>query len=254
MPNRINIRIGEIEELGDRDVIVNAVGDIAALKGSNTRLMELEFNSKAVESYGTRLKNSGFHGILINISNPCDVITKKLSDLLGLEKGKVFGTGTGLDTARLKLRLQEKSGVSAKSISAYMIGEHGSNQIAPVSAISFNGLSLSEFEKIQGIDFDLSEIEKDAKEGGWITYNGKFCTEYAIALTAARLVRFIRYDEKAIVPVSAPLDGEYGENNLFVGVPAIVGRNGIEKVIEIPLSESDKHRFHDCCESIRANL
>lgn len=135
-----------------------------------------------------------------------------------------------------------------------MIGEHGSNQIAPASAISFNGLSLSDFEKIQKIDFDLLEIEKDAKEGGWITYNGKFCTEYAIALTAARLVRYIRYDEKAIVPVSAPLDGEYKESGLFVGVPAIVGRNGIEKVIEIPLSDADKKRFHDCCESIRGNL
>lgn len=254
LPHKVNIRIGEVEDLGDRDVIVNAVGDIAALKGTNTRLMELEFNSKAVESYGTRLKNSGFNGILINISNPCDVITKKLSDLLSLEKGKVFGTGTGLDTARLKLRLQEKSGVSAESITAYMIGEHGSNQIAPASAISFNGLSLSDFEKIQGINIGLSEIEKDAKEGGWITYNGKFCTEYAIALTAARLVRFIRYDEKAIVPVSALLDGEYGESGLFVGVPAIVGRNGIEKVIEIPISDVDKKRFHDCCDSIRANL
>ena len=254
LPHRVNIRIGEIEDLGDRDVIVNAVGDIAALKGSNTRLMELEFNTKAIESYGTRLKNSGFNGILINISNPCDVITKKLSDILGLEKGRVFGTGTGLDTARLKLRLQEKSGVSVESITAYMIGEHGSNQITPASAISFNGLSLFDFEKAKGIKFDLPEIEKDAKEGGWITYNGKFCTEYAIALTAARLVRFVRYDEKAIVPVSAPLEGEYDENGLFVGVPAIVGRNGIEKVIEIQLSESDKKRFHDCCESIRANL
>ena len=254
LPHRVNIRIGEIEDLGDRDVIVNAVGDIAALKGSNTRLMELEFNTKAIESYGTRLKNSGFNGILINISNPCDVITKKLSDILGLEKGRVFGTGTGLDTARLKLRLQEKSGVSVESITAYMIGEHGSNQITPASAISFNGLSLFDFEKAKGIKFDLPEIEKDAKEGGWITYNGKFCTEYAIALTAARLVRFVRYDEKAIVPVSAPLEGEYDERGLFVGVPAIVGRNGIEKVIEIPLSESDKKRFHDCCESIRANL
>ena len=254
LPHKVDIRIADIEEFGDRDVIINAVGDIAALKGSNTRLMELEFNSKAILTYAERLKNSGFNGVLINISNPCDVITKKLSDLLSLPKGRVFGTGTGLDTARLKLRLQQSTGISAETITAYMIGEHGSNQIAPGSVISFNGLSLKDYEKNNDTTLDLSSIEKDAKEGGWITYNGKFCTEYAIALTAARLVRYIRYDEKAVVPVSALLEGEYGENGLFVGVPAVVGKNGVEKVIEIPLSDDDKKRFHDCCESIRANL
>ena len=254
LPHKVDIRIADIEEFGDRDVIINAVGDIAALKGSNTRLMELEFNSKAILTYAERLKNSGFNGVLINISNPCDVITKKLSDLLSLPKGRVFGTGTGLDTARLKLRLQQNTGISAETITAYMIGEHGSNQIAPGSVISFNGLSLKDYEKNNDTTLDLSSIEKDAKEGGWITYNGKFCTEYAIALTAARLVRYIRYDEKAVVPVSALLEGEYGENGLFVGVPAVVGKNGVEKVIEIPLSDDDKKRFHDCCESIRANL
>ncbi|MBQ2609233.1 MAG: L-lactate dehydrogenase [Butyrivibrio sp.] len=254
LPHKVSVRIGEIEDLGDRDVIINAVGDIAALKGTGTRLMELEFNSKAILSYADRLRNSGFNGILINISNPCDVITKKLSDLLGFEKGKVFGTGTGLDTARLKLRLQESTGISAQSLTAYMIGEHGSNQIAPRSVISFNGLSLEEYEKAEGVKLDLDAIEKDAKEGGWITYNGKFCTEYAIALTAARLVRYIRYDEKAVVPVSALLEGEYGESGLFVGVPAVVGRGGVERVVEIPLSDNDKKRFHECCESIRANL
>lgn len=135
LPHKVSVRIGEIEDFGDRDVIINAVGDIAALKGTGTRLMELEFNSKAILSYADRLRDSGFNGILINISNPCDVITKKLSDLLGFEKGKVFGTGTGLDTARLKLRLQESTGISAQSLTAYMIGEHGSNQIAPRSVI-----------------------------------------------------------------------------------------------------------------------
>lgn len=135
LPHKVSVRIGEIEDFGDRDVIINAVGDIAALKGTGTRLMELEFNSKAILSYADRLRDSGFNGILINISNPCDVITKKLSDLLGFEKGKVFGTGTGLDTARLKLRLQESTGISAQSLTAYMIGEHGSNQIAPRAVI-----------------------------------------------------------------------------------------------------------------------
>ncbi len=255
LPHRVNIKIGSIEDLKDRDVIVNAVGNIAALRGTNTRLSEMEFNMNAIQTYAKRLKDSGFNGILINISNPCDVITKWLADFLDLPAGHVLGTGTGLDTARLKWRLQDSTGVSSHSITAYMMGEHGSAQITPWSQVSFNGLSLEEAAKTdERFRFDKDAIEQGAREGGWITFNGKFCTEYAIALTAARLVRIVKYDEKEIIPVSTKLDGEYGEKGLFAGVPALIGKNGVEKVIELPLTDTEKEKFHACCEGIRANI
>ncbi len=255
LPHRVKIEIGEVEDLGDRDVIVNCVGDIIALKGTHTRLTELTFNMHAIYTYAERLKKSGFRGVLVNISNPCDVITKWLSDILELPRGQVIGTGTGLDTARLKYRLQAQTGVDAKSITAYMIGEHGNEQITPWSACSFGGLRLSDAApEDPRFGFDRMEMEASAREGGWTTYNGKFCTEYAIALTAAKLVRLIRYDEKAIVPASVELKGEYGESGLFVGVPARIGRNGAEEVIELPLTMEEKIRFHKCCEGVRKNL
>ena len=255
LPHRVNIKIGKIEDLKDTDLIINAVGNIIALKGTNTRLSEMEFNMNAIQSYATKLKESGFKGILVNISNPCDVITKWLAEFLNLPQGHVLGTGTGLDTARLKLRLQEKTGVSTHSITAFMLGEHGSQQIAPWSQVSFNGLLLDKIaENDEAFKFDRDAVEKDAREGGWITYNGKFCTEYAIALTAARLARIIKYDEKEIIPVSYELNGEYGESGLFAGVPALVGRNGVERVIELELTDEEKVKFHSCCDGIRANI
>lgn len=254
-PHRVDIRVGNFEDLADCDVIVNAVGSILMLKETHNRLDELIFNMHATFLNAPKIKASGFGGVLINISNPCDVITKWMADILELPEGHVLGTGTGLDTARLKLRLQQQTGIDAKSINAFMIGEHGNKQITAWSATSFNGLPLDvAAEHDLRFQFNRDEMEKSAAQGGWVTYNGKFCTEYAIALTAARLVRNIKYDEHAIVPVSAKLDGQYGESGLFAGVPAKIGRNGIEEVIELPLTSSEKERFHECCEGIRSYL
>ncbi len=250
LPHRVKVEIGEVEDLGDRDVVVNCVGDILALKGTHTRLTELTFNMKAIDGYAHRLRDSGFKGVLVNISNPCDVVAKWFNDILKLPKGHVIGTGTGLDTARLKLRLQEATGVDAKSITAYMLGEHGNEQFSAWSACSLGGASL----KGAGYSFDLDKMEASAREGGWTTYNGKFCTEYAIAMTAAKLVRAIRFDENIIMPVSALLDGEYGEKDLYAGVPAVIGREGAKKIIELELTDEEKERFHKCCDGIRKNI
>lgn len=254
LPVRTDIRIADnISEFGDRDLIINAVGDIIALKGTHTRLSELVFNMHAIHTYAEQLKESGFSGIFINISNPCDVITKWLADILQLPDGHVFGTGTGLDTARLKLRLQQATGVSTDSINAYMIGEHGNAQIAAFSQATFGGVLLDRLSDPE-FQFDRAEMEKSAREGGWTTYNGKYCTEYAIAQTVVRLARAVIHDQKAVYAVSAKLDGLYDESGLFAGVPAVVGKNGVEKVIELPLTEEEKSRFHECCDSIRTNI
>ena len=254
-PHRVDIRVGNFEDLCDCDVIVNAVGSILMLKQTHNRLDEMVFNMHATFLNAPKIRESGFNGVLINISNPCDVITKWMADILELPEGHVLGTGTGLDTARLKLRLQQQTGIDAKSISSYMIGEHGNKQIAVWSATTFNGLPLSvAAQNDHRFRFNQDELEKSAAQGGWVTYNGKFCTEYAIALTAARLVRHIKYDEHAIVPVSAKLDGQYGESGLYAGVPARIGRNGVEEVIELPLTSLEKARFHECCDGIRDYL
>ena len=254
LPHKVKITVGDYSDLGDADVIINSTGKITLLIGSNNRDSELNYCVPNVRTYIPKIKASGFHGILINITNPCDVITREFAKGLGLPKGHVFGTGTGLDSARLISSLADQTGVSPKSITAYMIGEHGNAQSAAWSAVSFNGKPLKELEDRPEFSFDHDALQKKAVMGGWVTFSGKHCTEYAIAATAVRDAYAVLHDEKLIVPASMELDGEYGEKDVFAGVPCVLGKDGVEEVLELNLSEEEKAKFHDCCESIRKNF
>ena len=254
LPHRVTVNAGDFSDLGDCDVIVNSVGKIELLE-THDRLTEMDFTIAAVRGYVDKIKASGFDGVLINITNPCDIVTRELAMGLGLPKGRVFGTGTGLDTSRLLSALNRQTGIDHKSITAYMLGEHGALQFAPWSCVSFRGMPLDELAKTdEKFRFDRDALQKESIGGGWVTYAGKQCTEYGICTTAARMVHIVLHDEKAIMPASMELDGEYGETGLFAGVPCLIGKNGVEQIIELPLTDEEKAKFHDCCEGIRKNM
>ena len=254
LPHRVTVNPGDFADLGDCDVIVNSVGKIELLE-THDRLTEMDFTIAAVRGYVDKIKASGFDGVLINITNPCDIVTRELAMGLGLPKGRVFGTGTGLDTSRLLSALNRQTGIDHKSITAYMLGEHGALQFAPWSCVSFRGMPLDELAKTdEKFRFDRDALQKESIGGGWVTYAGKQCTEYGICTTAARMAHIVLHDEKAIMPASMELDGEYGETGLFAGVPCLIGKNGVEQIIELPLTDEEKAKFHDCCEGIRKNM
>ena len=254
MPHRVTINGGDFADLGDCDVIVNSVGKIELLE-THDRLTEMDFTIAAVRGYVDKIKASGFNGVLINITHPCDIVTRELALGLGLPKGRVFGTGTGLDTSRLLSALARQTGIDHKSITAYMLGEHGNLQFAPWSCVSFRGMPLDKWaETDEKFRFDREALKKESIGGGWVTYAGKQCTEYGICTTAARMVSIVLHDEKAIMPASMELDGEYGETGLFVGVPCVIGKDGVEQVIELPLTDEEKATFHACCEGVRKNM
>lgn len=247
--------IGDFALLKDCDILINSVGQIDLLRTGHDRFTELRFNIPAVRSYAPYIAASGFDGIIVNISNPCDVITHELIRLIPLPKGHIFGTGTGLDTARLRAALADRLGVSVDSITAYMFGEHGSHQITPWSVTSYNGVPLSVMEGLDGrFVFDRDKAEHAAAEGGWVTYYGKFHTEFAISLTASRIVKAIIYDEQAVLPASCLLEGQYGETGVCAGVPAVIGAGGVELIPELPITEEERGRFHECCDVIRGNI
>lgn len=254
LPHRVTVNPGDFADLGDCDVIVNSVGKIELLE-THDRLTEMDFTIAAVRGYVDKIKASGFSGVLINITNPCDIVTRELALGLGLPKGRVFGTGTGLDTSRLLSALNRQTGIDHKSITAYMLGEHGALQFAPWSCVSFRGMPLAELAKTdEKFRFDHDALQKESIGGGWVTYAGKQCTEYGICTTAARMVHIVLHDEKTIMPASMELDGEYGETGLFAGVPCLIGKDGVERIIELPLTDEEKAKFHDCCEGIRKNM
>ena len=255
LPHRVTVRAGGFQELGVCDVIVNCVGRIELLRGSHDRLTEMDYTIPAVRGYAHKVRESGFDGVLINITNPCDIVTRELALELGLPRGRVFGTGTGLDTSRLLSALARQTGIDHKSITCYMLGEHGNQQFAPWSCVSFRGMPLDVWvERDERFRFDRMALQKESIGGGWVTFSGKFCTEYGIATTAARMAHIVLHDEKAIMPASAELCGEYGETGLFAGVPCVIGANGVEQVIELPLTDEELATFHSCCEGIRKNM
>ena len=136
-----------------------------------------------------------------------------------------------------------------------MMGEHGNQQFAPWSCVSFRGMPLDTWAaRDERFRFDRDALQKESIGGGWVTFSGKFCTEYGIATTAARMAYAVLHDEKVILPASAELTGEYGETGLFAGVPCVIGASGVEEVVELPLTDEEKATFHVCCEGIRRNM
>ena len=255
LPHRVTVNAGAFSDLGDCDVIVNSVGKIDLLRKVHNRVTEMDFTIPAVRSYVDKIKASGFDGVVVNITNPCDIVTREIAMGLGLPRGRVFGTGTGLDTSRLLSALARQTGIDHKSITCYMMGEHGNDQFAPWSCVSFRGMPLDQWAKTdERFRFDREALQKESIGGGWVTFSGKYCTEYGISTTAARMVHIVLHDEKAIMPASMELCGEYGESGLFAGVPCVIGAKGVEEVVELPLTDEEKAKFHACCEGIRHNM
>ena len=182
----------------------------------------------------------------------CDLIVNKG---LGLPKGRVLGTGTGLDSARLVTQIVKKTNVDPNSIQAFMFGEHGNSMFAAWSCVTVNGLSIDEMAKQDPRwDFDRPEVEQLGRHGGWVTFSWKHATEYSVSTTAARMVKAILHDEKILMPASTELNGEYGQRDVYAGVPCIIGKDGVDRIVEFPLTQEELDKFNNSCNAIRANI
>jgi L-lactate dehydrogenase len=239
LPHRVKVTAGEINDLKDMDMVVISVGRILP----EGRLEEMKLSVSIVKEVIPELMKTGFDGFILVITNPVDIITYYVQKLSGLPTNRVIGTGTGLDSARLKKILSEKTNIDSHSIEAYMIGEHGDSQFAALSSATFGGKLMTQLMKekpeLYG-NLNFEEISERAAMAGWEVYNGKKSTEFGIACTLTRLVNAIYHDEKKIFPCSAFLDGEYGYSGVYAGVPAVIGKNGIEYIVEIPISDEEK--------------
>ncbi len=252
LPHRVEVRTGGYADVKDCDVVVISVGVITK---SNNRLDELNVSIGMVNSFVKQVVDAGFNGIFVNITNPCDIIARQVHKLSGFDKSRVFGTGTGLDSSRFKAVLARETGIDHKSLVAYTMGEHGDSQMAPWSHVTVNGKPLAELiAKDKKYDVDKAAVLEEAIKGGWVTFAGKGCTEFGIASTLARIVNVIFHDEKAVMPCSTQLNGEYGQNDIFISTPCVIGKNGVEEVYEMNLTEEELAAFHHSCDVIRTNI
>ena len=242
------------EDLADCDIIVNCAGNVSLV--AESRDGELFASTESARTFVETILSAGFNGILVNVANPCEVVCTAIWHLTGYDPKKIIGTGCGLDSARLRSEISKATGVSPKSIHAHIIGEHGFTQVAAWKSANIAGTTIDELAKAypEKYGFDQAEVEEKARQGGYVTFAGKGCTEYAVANCTARLCAAILHNEHAVLSASTLLTGEYGEEGIYSSLPCLVGADGIEQVFTPELSEKELAGFKASCDHIRDNI
>lgn len=239
-----NIYSADYTTCHDADLIVITAG--APQKPGETRLDLVDKNLKIIKSVVEPIMQSGFQGVFLVAANPVDILTYAVQKLSGFPKNKVVGSGTSLDSARLRVALAKKLGVSPVDVSANMMAEHGDSEFAAYSSATVGGLSLYELAAKKGVyKAELLEIEDQVRNKAYEIINRKGATFYGVATALMRISRAILRDEHAVLPVGAPLNGEYGLSDIYIGTPAVIGANGIEEVLEVPLDEREAKAMAD---------
>lgn len=248
MPHKVKVYKGTYEDIRDADILVVSA---CATIFEHDRLLELSATAETIKEIAPKIKESGFNGIILSISNPCDIIAQ----LLQYEtKLNVIGTGTALDSSRLTRRISDATGIAPKSIQAYCFGEHGDSQMVPWSIVTINGKPLLEFIEEQPEIYgkiDVKEIALITMKTGWHVVQGKGATEFGIGAATAELAKAIIHDERRVLPCSTMLNGEYKENGLYASVPCVIGKNGVEEIIEFNITDEEQKEFSKSCEIIK---
>lgn len=247
LPHYTTLSYNDNTLLADCDILISTVGNIGLSQGSD-RFGELKLNSKAVVSISETIKQSGFDGTLIVISNPNDVITSLYQQHTGLPKERVIGTGTLLDTARLHRALGEIFDIDPRSVEGYVLGEHGDSQFNAWSTVRVNGESAETF--LQANNIDKQQIGDEIRSGGFTVLHGKGYTNYGVAAAAVRLAMVIFTDSHSLLPVSHYLE----EYHSYLSFPAIVGREGIIADAKIQLTDEEKAQLKQSAEFIQEKI
>lgn len=255
LPHYVTSRKGTFEDCSDADIIVVSLG--VPPEPNKSRLDFLEGTIREVDTIIDPIMKSGFDGIIVVISNPVDVVANYILEKTKLPKNRVFGTGTTLDSSRLRRILSHETGIDAKSIQGYTMGEHGDSQMVPWSHVYLGGKPIFDLIKEKPKTFgnlDLDDIEKRAAFAAYEIISGKGCTEFGIGVGLTEIVKTILHNERKILPATTLLNGEYGQTDVFASVPVIMSKDGIEEIIEINLTNNEKEKFNNSCNIIRSYI
>ena len=249
----MDVYAGTYDDLSDCALIVITAG--ASQKPGQTRLELIGQNVNILNSIIPQITARPFEGILLIVSNPVDVLTYAAFRISGYPAHRVMGSGTVLDSARLKYLLGEHLDVDSRSIHAVIIGEHGDSELAVWSGANVSGVPLDTFCEMRG-RFDHGEARErlyaDVRDSAYEIIRRKGATYYGIAMAVARIAECVMKDERAILPVSVVLGGQYdGLRDLALSLPAIVGRRGVEQVLEIPLADNEHEALHSSAGQLR---
>ena len=249
--SHMKIYAGEYRDCENADIVVICAG--VAQKPGESRLDLLQRNAAVFKSIVDPVTESGFNGIFLVATNPVDIMTRITCQLSGFNPRRVLGSGTALDTARLRYLLGQYFQVDPRNMHAYVIGEHGDSEFVPWSQAMFATIPVVELcEKSKTCDYTALEgIEAEVRSAAQKIIRAKNATYYGIGMALVRITKAIFGNEKSVLTVSAMLRGEYGQSELFIGTPCIVNRNGINRVIELDLTEQERGKFESSCRTLK---
>jgi L-lactate dehydrogenase len=250
-----DIYAGSYNDLTNAGIVIITAG--VSQRQGETRLDLLQRNTKVFSNIIDNLKKTAFDGILLVVTNPVDILTYITIAISGFDSKKVLGSGTVLDTARLKQLMGNELQVDPRNVHTFIIGEHGDSELPVWSSANVSGIDISSFcnKCCENCNKDtFEEIFEDVRNSAYRIINAKGSTYYAIAEAVRRIVEAIIRDERAILPVSTLLSGQYGINGICLGVPCVIGKNGIEEILEIPLNESEKKSLARSAATLQSTL
>ena len=244
LKHHTTITINDYSALKDADIVISAFGNIE-LEAGGERFAELNYNRERIGDIAESIKKSGFNGILVAITNPVDAITNMYQELTGLPRKHVIGTGTLLDTARMKRAVGERMNVDPRSVEGFNLGEHGNSQFTAWSTVKVLEKPITEVAEAKHLK--LEDLNDEIKFGGQTVYKGKQYTNYGISAAVTRLVETIQSDAHTEMPVSNYQE-KYGT---YLSYPAIVGRDGIVQTVELTLTDEEEKKLKASAETIK---
>ncbi len=249
-PSPVRIWAGDYSDCRDADIVVITAG--AAQKLGQTQMDLAEQNATVVRDVTNQVMASGFDGILVVATNPVNVMAHVAWKASGLPKRRVIGSGTVLDTARLRYKVGEYFDLSPRNCHVYYMGEHGAGGFVAWNNARIYGKSIEQLleENNQYSQADLDDIYQRVRDAANQIIEYKSAAYYAIGLGLLRIVRAIVRNENSVVTIGAHLDGEYGASGLHIGVPALIDRTGIRQIIEIDLTDAEQQQFNESADRI----
>ena len=252
----VEIYAGDYKDLNDAGIVIITAG--VSQKPGETRLDLVQRNTKVFSNIIIDgISESGFDGIILVVTNPVDILTYVSITLSKFDPRHVLGSGTVLDTARLKQLMGNELGVDARNIHTFIIGEHGDSELPVWSSANVSGIDISSYcsKCAEGCSSSTFEsIFEDVRDSAYSIIDAKGATYYAIAEAVKRIVQAIVRDEHTILPVSTLLQGQYGINGICLGVPCVIGANGIEEILEIPLSKEEQLKLQHSASTIHSTV
>jgi L-lactate dehydrogenase len=251
----MRIIAGNYSDLADADVIVICAG--VGQRPGQSRLELLQTNAGIFHNIVPKVTAVNRDAIIIVATNPVDILTQIAALIVGLDRCRVLGSGTSLDTARLRYMLGVHYGVDSRSVHAYVVGEHGDSELALWSLANIGGVRLTDFVGANGQGYDqaaLDRIFNQTRNAAYEIIQRKKATYYAIGLGLLAIVEAVLRDQHTVMTVSSPLLGQYGVGDIAISMPAIVGRRGVEEVLNLPLSESELAAFQSSAQTLKDRL